>query len=44
MQGREEQADGLITQMSQSKDAIIREGAMYAIGCAYAGTRNHHAI
>lgn len=44
MQGREEQADGLITQMSSSKDAIIREGAMYAIGCAYAGTRNHHAI
>jgi len=44
MQGREEHADGLITQMSQSKEAILREGAMYAIGCAYAGTRNHHAI
>ena len=24
--------------MAQSKDAIIREGAMFALGCAYAGT------
>lgn len=44
MQGREEQADALITQMSTSKESILREGAMYAIGCAYAGTRNHYAI
>ena len=40
MQGREEQADGLIEQMTRSKDAIMRQGAMYAIGCAYAGTMN----
>jgi len=43
MQGREEQADGLIEQMTRSKDAIMRQGAMYAIGCAYAGTMNSQA-
>ena len=44
MQGREEQADGLIEQMTRSKDAILRQGAMYAIGCAYAGTMNSQAM
>ena len=43
MQGREEQADCLIEQMTRSKDAIMRQGAMYAIGCAYAGTMNSQA-
>ena len=43
MQGREEQADSLIEQMTRSKDAIMRQGAMYAIGCAYAGTMNSQA-
>ena len=43
MQGREEHADGLIEQMTRSKDAIMRQGAMYAIGCAYAGTMNSQA-
>jgi 26S proteasome regulatory subunit N2 len=44
MQGREESADTLIEQMSRSKDAIMRYGAMYAIGCAYAGTMNSQAV
>ena len=41
MYGKEEQADTLITQMSTSKDVIVRYGAMYAIGAAYAGTSNN---
>jgi len=44
VQGREEQADGLIENMCRSKDAIMRYGAMYAIGCAYAGTMNGAAV
>ena len=44
MQGREEEADGLIEQMTRSKDSIMRYGAMYAIGCAYAGTMNSSAV
>ena len=44
MQGKEEQADTLIEQMSRSKDAIMRYGAMFAIGCAYAGTMNSQAV
>ena len=42
--GKEEQADTLIEQMIRSKDAIVRYGAMYAIGCAYAGTSNNVAV
>ena len=41
MFGKEEQADTLIEQMVRSKDAIVRYGAMYAIGAAYAGTSNN---
>jgi len=44
MQGAEEKADGLVTQMSESKDSIVREGAMYTLGCAYAGTNNPFAF
>lgn len=44
MYGRQSQADGLIEQMMQSKDSIIRYGAMFTIGCAYAGTNSPGAI
>jgi 26S proteasome regulatory subunit N2 len=44
MYGREDNADGLIEQMTRSKDSIMRYGAMFAIGCAYAGTSNNNAI
>jgi len=30
--------------MCRSKDAIMRYGGMYAIGCAYAGTMNSQAV
>jgi len=30
--------------MLRSKDSIVRYGAMYAIGCAYAGTSNNVAV
>lgn len=42
--GKEEQADTLIEQMLRSKDSIVRYGAMYAIGSAYAGTSNNSAV
>jgi 26S proteasome regulatory subunit N2 len=42
--GKEEQGDVLIEQMIQSKDSLIRYGAMFAIGMAYAGTSNNDAI
>lgn len=41
MYGKEEQAEPLIQEMSRSKDSIVRYGAMYTIGCAYAGTSNN---
>lgn len=44
MQGKEETADGLIEQMTRSKDAIMRYGGMFTIGCAYAGTQNSLAV
>lgn len=44
MQGKEETADELIEQMTRSKDAIMRYGGMFTIGCAYAGTSNSLAI
>ena len=30
--------------MMRSKDSIMRYGAMYTIGCAYAGTSNNAAV
>ena len=30
--------------MVRSKDSIMRYGAMFAIGCAYAGTNNNNAV
>jgi len=44
MYGREDNADALIEQMTRSKDSIMRYGAMFAIGCAYAGTSNNNAV
>jgi 26S proteasome regulatory subunit N2 len=44
MFGKEDNADGLIEQMVRSKDSIMRYGAMFAIGCAYAGTAKNEAI
>jgi len=38
MYGKEDAADTLIEQMVRSKDATMRYGGMFAIGCAYAGT------
>ena len=44
MYGKEDNADGLIEQMVRSKDSIMRYGAMFTIGCAYAGTNNNTAV
>ena len=44
MYGKEENADALIEQMVRSKDSIMRYGAMFGIGCAYAGTQNNSAV
>jgi 26S proteasome regulatory subunit N2 len=44
MYAKEDNADVLIEQMVRSKDSIMRYGAMFAIGCAYAGTSNNNAI
>ncbi len=44
MYGKEDNADTLIEQMVRSKDSIIRYGAMFAIGLAYAGTANNSAV
>ena len=44
MYAKEDNADGLIEQMVRSKDSIMRYGAMYTIGCAYAGTSNTEAV
>lgn len=44
MYEKEELADTLIEQLSSSKDAILRYGAMFTIGLAYAGTGNNSAI
>ena len=41
MYGKEEAADTLIEQLARSKDSILRYGAMFAIGLAYAGTGNY---
>ncbi|CAI2379462.1 unnamed protein product [Moneuplotes crassus] len=44
MYEKEETADGLIEQLSLSKDGILRYGGMFTIGLAYAGTGNNFAI
>ena len=44
MYGREEAADTLIETLSRDRDAIIRYGAMYAVGLAYAGTGANSAV
>lgn len=44
MYGKEDSADTLIEQMVRSKDSIMRYGAMFAIGVAYAGTSNNQAV
>ncbi|RYE95516.1 MAG: hypothetical protein EOO41_05580, partial [Methanobacteriota archaeon] len=42
--GLESDADMLIEQLRNDKDAVLRYGGMYAIGLAYVGTGNNDAI
>lgn len=42
--GREEEADGLITQLLSEKDPILRYGGVYAISTAYFGTGNNKLV
>jgi 26S proteasome regulatory subunit N2 len=42
--GREEEAETLIETLARDRDAIIRYGAMYAIGLAYVGTSANSAV
>lgn len=44
MFNKKEQADGLIEQMCSSKDSILRYGAQFVIGMAYAGTASTQSI
>jgi len=44
MYGRLEEADPLITSLTQDKDAILRRSGMYTIAMAYCGTGNNAAI
>lgn len=44
MYGAEEAADTLIEQLAREKDPILRYGAMFVIGLAYAGTGNTSAF
>jgi len=44
MYGRLEEADPLITSLTQDKDAILRRSGMYTIAMAYCGTGNNTAI
>ena len=44
MYGAEESADPLIEQLSREKDPILRYGAMFTIGLAYAGTGSTTAL
>lgn len=42
--GQEENAEPLIEQLSRDRDPILRYGAMFAIGLAYAGTANNSGV
>lgn len=42
--GREDEAEDIIQKMSQSKEPILRYGAMYAVALAYCGTADNKAI
>mmetsp|Transcript_3610 Transcript_3610/g.10844 ORF Transcript_3610/g.10844 Transcript_3610/m.10844 type:complete len:1016 (+) Transcript_3610:101-3148(+) len=42
--GREDEAEDIINKMSDSKEPILRYGAMYAVAMAYAGTADNKAI
>lgn len=44
MYGQEENAEPLIEQLSRDRDPILRYGAMFTIGLAYAGTANNSGI
>lgn len=44
MYGAEEHADTLIEQLSREKDPIMRYGAMFVVGMAYAGSGNTNAF
>ncbi|ORX85159.1 26S proteasome regulatory complex, non-ATPase subcomplex, Rpn2/Psmd1 subunit, partial [Basidiobolus meristosporus CBS 931.73] len=44
MYGKEEEADGLIEQLTLDKDSILRYGGIYTIAMAYCGTGNNRAI
>ncbi len=44
MYGQEENAEPLIEQLSRDRDSILRYGAMFTIGLAYAGTANNSAV
>ncbi len=43
MFGQEEEAEPMIEQLTRDRDALMRCGAMYTIGMAYAGTGNNKA-
>jgi 26S proteasome regulatory subunit N2 len=42
--GKEKAAEPTIELLCRDRDAIIRYGGMHAIGLAYAGTANNHAV
>ncbi|KAG0170052.1 proteasome regulatory particle base subunit [Apophysomyces sp. BC1021] len=44
MYGKEEQADGLIKQLLDDKDPVLRYGGIYTIAMAYSGTGSNKAI
>lgn len=44
MYGQEENAEPLIEQLSRDRDPVLRYGAMFTIGLAYAGTANNSGI
>ncbi|KAJ6231397.1 26s proteasome non-atpase regulatory subunit 1 [Anaeramoeba flamelloides] len=44
MYGKEQEAEGLIEQLSSDKDSLLRYGAMFTIAMAYAGTSNEKAL
>merc|ERR1712072_1683110 len=44
MYGREEEAETLVEQLNRDQSPILRYGAMYITGMAYAGTANNPAI